>query len=331
MKPFFMAYTILNKCMKLVSMNHLVFLKFIVCFILSIITLKTQANEFWDKDYSEVDKFAVTIKYKGNVKILSADLTSSFPDTIDKYRAIFRWVAKNIKYDLKALKKPELRKTKPEEVIKSKKAVCAGYANLFYQLCIESGLNCEVVNGWAKTVISQIGKPLSATTNHAWNVIKISDTYYLCDVTWSAGQTKANNSTYIHKFSGVYFCTPENLFHYKHFPKDSKWLLNTPVTKQEFINFPLLWRFPVDHNISELNPGNGIIKYGNNKDIQISFHLDTIISRVTISSDLIHFQELTNYVYQDGTIQIKYRPKSYSKYLYLYINSTGFMGFVFRK
>lgn len=50
-------------------------------------------------------------------------------------------------------------------------AVCQGYALAFLELTRELGLSCEMVT--------------SKSLNHAWNMVKIGDSYYHVDVTWN--------------------------------------------------------------------------------------------------------------------------------------------------
>ena len=53
------------------------------------------------------------------------------------------------------------------------KAVCEGYASLFYRLCRESGVPCRIVYGKSQKM------------NHAWNIVKIGDLWYNGDPTWN--------------------------------------------------------------------------------------------------------------------------------------------------
>lgn len=53
----------------------------------------------------------------------------------------------------------------------NQKAVCQGYAVLFYRLALEAGLDVRVIAG-------------DAGGGHAWNIIKIGDRYYNLDATW---------------------------------------------------------------------------------------------------------------------------------------------------
>lgn len=53
-----------------------------------------------------------------------------------------------------------------------RRAVCQGYAVLFYRLCTEAGIDCRMVNG------------LAQGGGHAWNIVKMGSKWYNCDPTW---------------------------------------------------------------------------------------------------------------------------------------------------
>lgn len=61
-------------------------------------------------------------------------------------------------------------------------AVCQGYAQLFYKMAKEVGLDVRVVPGYAE----------STKENHGWNIVKIGDVYYNVDATWDASRRQAD-------------------------------------------------------------------------------------------------------------------------------------------
>lgn len=66
------------------------------------------------------------------------------------------------------------------------KAVCQGYAVLFYRLCKEAGLSVRVISGTGN------GGP------HAWNIVRIGSKYYNVDCTWD-GQDAATYNDFLLK------------------------------------------------------------------------------------------------------------------------------------
>lgn len=61
------------------------------------------------------------------------------------------------------------------------KAVCQGYAVLFYRLCKEAGLSVRVISGTGN------GGP------HAWNIVRIGSKYYNVDCTWDGQDATTYN------------------------------------------------------------------------------------------------------------------------------------------
>lgn len=158
---------------------------YILVFLLA--TISVSAQKYWRETYKAADETAARTKKLKVITKLSQNLTSGLKDTVDKYRAIFTWIALNISYDVKGLTDYSNVKTDPEEVLASGKSVCEGYANLFDALCAASGLKSYSIAGWTKNNPDKIGKPFEKFTTHAWNAIRIDNTWYLCDVTWASG------------------------------------------------------------------------------------------------------------------------------------------------
>ena len=61
------------------------------------------------------------------------------------------------------------------------KAVCQGYAVLFYRLCKEAGLSVRIISGTGN------GGP------HAWNIVRIGSKYYNVDCTWDGQDATTYN------------------------------------------------------------------------------------------------------------------------------------------
>ena len=57
-----------------------------------------------------------------------------------------------------------------------KKAVCQGFATLFYRLCLELGVDCRVIVGYTDE-------------RHAWNIVRLEGIYYNADPTGDRGTT----------------------------------------------------------------------------------------------------------------------------------------------
>ena len=101
--------------------------------------------------------------------------------TYQKVQAIYNWITANVKYDYSHLSDPAyLTQYTAYAAAVQKKAVCQGYANLFYRLANDAGVDCRIITGKAYNG--------TQTEDHAWNIVRMADGKYYClDATWDAG------------------------------------------------------------------------------------------------------------------------------------------------
>lgn len=190
---------------------------------------------------------------------LAAQINKDFRTETDKARAIYTWIGTHIHYDMKALYSqqnggiafsyttPEDRMQKErafrlnlvKKTMRSKKAICEGYASLFTYLCAMTHLPAVIIPGTSKTSHTEIGK-LPREGDHTWNAVKINGQWQLIDVTWAAGVVKGNEKKFTPVFNDAYFCTDPDLFFLNHFPDDEKWLL-TSRSAEEFAELPFYY------------------------------------------------------------------------------------------
>jgi len=158
-------------------------------------------------------------------------------DEVEKARAIFRWVTDRINYDVDAYFSNRLEKMTADDVLRQRRSICDGYANLFEQLGREAGLEVVTIKGYAKayghTAGTRFDKP-----NHAWNAIRINGQWRLVDSTWGAGYVR--NGRYVKVLTETYFLASPEQMMFSHFPNDETWQLqSTPrLTKAEFEALP---------------------------------------------------------------------------------------------
>ena len=113
-------------------------------------------------------------------------LSLSGKTTYQKVQAIYNWITANVKYDYSHLSDPTylLQYTAYAAAVQ-KKAVCQGYANLFYRLANDAGVDCRIITGKAYNG--------TQTEDHAWNIVRMEDEKYYClDATWDAGLKPEN-------------------------------------------------------------------------------------------------------------------------------------------
>jgi transglutaminase/protease-like cytokinesis protein 3 len=209
--------------------------------ILFIILLsKTAIANEENARYAEVDRHALAapVEVTKSIKKLSAYLTKPFTTDEEKARAIFRWIADNITYDVEGFFSGRESASASGDVLKSRSSVCAGYSSLFEELGKAAGLNVATIDGYAKGFDYQPGDRIPAESNHSWNAIKIRDEWKLIDCTWGAGKVD-DEHVYHKEFEPYYFLTKPGEFVYRHFPADKRWqLLPRPISRQEFLNLP---------------------------------------------------------------------------------------------
>ena len=99
----------------------------------------------------------------------------------DKVKAIYDYICKNVKYDYDNLNdEAHILKYSAYAALCNGTSVCQGYANLFYRLANEAGLDARIVSG------------ISRGQNHAWNIVRVDGKYYNIDSTWDAGRDAYN-------------------------------------------------------------------------------------------------------------------------------------------
>ncbi len=92
-----------------------------------------------------------------------------------KIKCAYDWVCTNVVYDHDNLyDNTYLLKHSSYAALIHGKAVCQGFASLFYRLCLELGVDCRVITG-------------QTDESHAWNIVKLGDKYYNMDPTYDRG------------------------------------------------------------------------------------------------------------------------------------------------
>lgn len=265
-----------------------------IVFFLSFIFL----NVSYSQKYNTIDN--VVQQYPGNfssVESLAERIQRDFTSDYDKARAIYSWIALNIRYDYKAYLNPpkpirfsyrtEAEKQKQIALIQektfqkafgSKKAVCEGFTLLYQKLASLTGLKCEVIRGDSKRLLSDIGRE-NSLSNHSWNIVEVDGKWILVDVTWGQGYYDSNRKTAVNHFTPVYFDTKPKYFFAKHFP-DSGMYLNQKLSKDDFLNGPLIFDTTIEGDHEILAPDSGII-HANDGD-KITFRIKNVSKSDTL-------------------------------------------------
>ena len=103
----------------------------------------------------------------------------------EKICGIYEYMTENIVYDYDHLADPsyELMYTAYAALINGT-SVCQGYANLFYRLALELGVDNRIIVGEVPG------------GGHAWNIVELDGRYYLLDSTWDASSVQVGLGYY---------------------------------------------------------------------------------------------------------------------------------------
>lgn len=145
-----------------------------------------------DKSISEALKATASIQStNNNIISIARQLTEGMDNDYDKVLALHDWICSYMYYDEDSLAGDDTPQYYPTDILKTRKAVCLGYATLMASLCRSIDLPCNVVSGYA---LGNIGVDEStswtdetvATTeqNHAWNEVYVDGRWMIVDTTW---------------------------------------------------------------------------------------------------------------------------------------------------
>lgn len=231
------------------------FKQMLFAFILAcpLFSLNAQTNSF-----EKIDAHAAQLDVEfSNIENLARAITEPCTSDLEKFRAIYMWIAHHVRYDCRKFHHPDrpsfrapsqaaleakMAAYQAKQVAKTakyKKGVCQDYSELFTALCDAEGLTSQVIEGNAR----DFHKPYRNAHNnpHAWNAIEIEGQWYLLDVTWGAGYTDPEVRKFTQKVGPGFFMTPPDRFAQNHFPDDPKWqLLDQPFSKKSFSAQPML-------------------------------------------------------------------------------------------
>ena len=98
----------------------------------------------------------------------------------EKVCAIYDYICENVEYDYAGLaaNNSNLIYTAYAALINGT-SVCQGYANLFYRLALELGVDARLISG------------IGNGGGHGWNIVKLNGKYYNLDATWDAAYAQA--------------------------------------------------------------------------------------------------------------------------------------------
>ena len=174
-----------------------------------------------------------------DIETLANHLIKKAKTDIDKARLIFIWLTENIYYDDRGYNSGKYNDCQANSVLRSRKSVCEGYANLFLELGLEMGLNIKKVSGYSKGYGYIPGKPF-LKTDHAWNLIKIGDEWRVFDATWGHGygENKGGRLKSVKKFNEYWFNVDPYEAIFNHFPDSDNSFVEPSISLKKYEKMP---------------------------------------------------------------------------------------------
>ena len=255
--------------------------KLLFLFFTSIFSLSSQTNAL-----TNVDKIIYSYSNINSIEKLTKRIDYDFKTNIEKARAAYTWVALNIRYknknpniietnkvywifsddDLKRKIKKEKEKV-TRDTFKNKTAVCNGYAFLFHKICTLLNIENELVYGYVRRSINDIGY-IPTSKNHVWNAVKIDDEWIYVDATWAAGYV--SDGIWQQKLNTSYFNIKKEDLRLTHYPSENIWLKQLGQKPLKKFCYEPVRTVAFNKSKAELVlPNKGIIKIVKNKKFKL--------------------------------------------------------------
>lgn len=186
--------------------------------------------KYESRDFSIIDSYVKELPSYTTIKELSYALTCHFTNAVDRARAIFSWIAFNIRYDADSFLNNRVPPQTPQATFQNKLAVCSGYARLYQELADLAGLQCVSIGGMAKGFGFDPSKPQVKAINHEWNAIYVENEWRMIESTWGAGYI---DTEFHFKFTPAYFLVDPDEFIYEHMPIEDHHQFTTSICSWE--------------------------------------------------------------------------------------------------
>eukprot|EP00930_Biecheleria_cincta_P098289 TRINITY_DN89960_c0_g1_i1.p1 TRINITY_DN89960_c0_g1~~TRINITY_DN89960_c0_g1_i1.p1 ORF type:complete len:592 (+),score=88.69 TRINITY_DN89960_c0_g1_i1:113-1888(+) len=178
------------------------------------------------------------------------------PTTSDEQKAwvIFCWICFHVDYDMDSsvIKSSHCD---PDTVLQNRRAKCTGYSSMFTELARAAGVDAHTISGLARNSLEEIdddyspsGRSRSVSFSeglcnrkqneraHSWNAVRLHTGWLLVDCCRGAGFCSVGSFT--RAFRQHWFGAPPSEFSFSHFPEESRWQLQIPVSYDTFMARP---------------------------------------------------------------------------------------------
>ncbi|MFT5724420.1 MAG: hypothetical protein ACI9JN_001539 [Bacteroidia bacterium] len=205
---------------------------------------------------SQVNLYRGYVYNRSDVTKLAKQITHNATTDSQKVANIHFWITHHIKYDAKRFVRWNTNNQETKDVLRRRKTLCSGYSNLFQDLCVNSGVNAIVINGYTKNAFVDVCDT-AYLPDHAWNKVNVDGRWHNIDNTWDAGYVEYYKTSFTRRIvsrltfrlvkpiiykphfiknpQNRYFLVGENNFAVDHFPENSQLVaFNTNFSSNDF-------------------------------------------------------------------------------------------------
>jgi hypothetical protein len=287
--------------------------------IILLLVLFVSTNIFAQTRYEDFKAVDDYVKSLGtldtlNMGTISYLVTKKFPDSKDKARAIFDWIAYNISFDCKAARTNGNEKNNSDDVLKFRKATSSGYAALFQDMCSVVKIRCLTVDGYLKNRVEQFTEKPDEF-NHTWDVVQLGtspESWYYVDPTLGSGYTDDKVAVYTKAYDDAYFFADKTIFNFQHLPNNNAWLLGPGIKNvKSFFSLPLVKNAAYEFVVNNFSPDNGSIKTKTKAAVQFSIKVSgnaaIDIVALAIGEDKKKKIKTVDYTISKGFLKFSYK------------------------
>jgi len=179
----------------------------------------------------QLDSIAINIPISLtlNPQQIAETINQNTNSDYEKVRVIYSWIVYHIKYEETLSENDSLENLDLVMYsLNTKQGVCKNYSALFTTLCSLVGIESYSILGYTK-----VNDEFELTKDHAWNIVKIEDDYFLFDPTWDVNCKIFNPKK--NEFEYCYFMKDSKYFLKSHMPYDPVMQLNDyPIAHKDF-------------------------------------------------------------------------------------------------
>ncbi|MCB9315827.1 MAG: hypothetical protein H6574_15570 [Lewinellaceae bacterium] len=200
-------------------------MKSIALLILLVFTGGAQAQNLAVASDAAIDARAARIELKQqNIIALTDSLLAPYTTDREKARAIYAWLGTHIAYDCggenRLADEPETAvhpiyytQQQIENILKTRRTRCDGYALMFKVMCNLAGIYCSRLEGYARFNAEKVD-PKTVRPNHAWNAALLDGTW--CEIDITAGSGQCAGSRFHRQLDDAHFCMSAKLLEQKY-------------------------------------------------------------------------------------------------------------------